>query len=714
MGRKQDYRKLKATKLYDDVALAEKIGLVGWGTAEVLQRLRAATDPKERSALAQSLREECGAALKEHYAAQQAPREAKRPRPAQGALVEGEGGDDDTPEGTPTAPQRPGPAKRRRDSDTEFRPHTGGAASTSMPQPASDEESSSSDEEAPPPQPPAPAAPPMPQEDMRLTTEEVAESLSGMRRLTLPDTKQPEAATSPHAERILTQLRKFMLPPGGADEASVEVQGMLKPGVEPMEHQRRTALFLRDAVDYFRVAGNALDCGMGKTLSTIVYVLHMRLRHETQLAVIYGKGMLFGTWEQEITRCLPEESYVLANVGSASFATIGEAHTWRQGALDRVRAGLREGKLVFLYLQLHVLNKPFGVTGLVAGVVRLANGNASLIVEESHEQCRNLNVPSEALGAIARECRRGVVLVSGTPVMTDPEEARHMIVMASGELHRDIDAPNALKVWQALCFRGKSDAALPPLHTWMLRVPGVQGRALQGLTGQARSRAIVHGNRVEASEHTKFQAAAAAALALTGKGRGTLVCAENRAGVQQLREMLRPTLEQGGGGCFLLCGDTTDPEREEALSSMRGLCAAGRPVVVIATPQVAGAGLNMQALSAVVVVGLYWAVQELQQTVARVHRIGQSRGCLCIALVTGQEDQTLLDIMQEKMHSTAAYYGDKSGLMLPRDHVERLGVCEVEAVGGIVEEMRACLEEGTAGPPSDRGAAKWPLLCKGA
>ena len=156
------------------------------------------------------------------------------------------------------------------------------------------------------------------------------------------------------------------------------------------------------------------------------------------------------------------------------------------------------------------------------------------------------------------------------------------------------------------------------------------------------------------------------------------------------------------------------PEREEALSSMRGLCAEGRPVVVIATPQVAGAGLNMQALSAVVVVGLYWAVQELQQTVARVHRIGQTRGCLCIALVTGQEDQTLLDIMQEKMHSTAAYYGDKSGLMLPRDHVERLGVCEVEAVGGIVEEVRACLEEGTAGPPSDRGAAKWPLLCKGA
>ena len=453
--------------LHDIVALAERRGLAGWNTAEVLQRLRAVADRREKSALAQSLRDECGEALKADDAAQQAPSQAKRPRPAQGALVEGDTDDDDNHRDRPTALQQgAAAAKRRRNSDAEFRPPTGGEASTSIPQP--DEESSSSDDEAPPPQPAPPGAPPMPQEDMRLTTEEVTESLSGMRRLTLPDTKQPEAATSPHAERILTQLRKFMLPPGGADEASVEVQAMLKPGVEPMEHQRRTALFLRDAVDYFRVAGNALDCGMGKTLSTIVYVLHMRLRHETQLAVIYGKGMLFGTWEQEITRCLPEGSYVLANVGSASFATIGEAHTWRQGALDGVRAGLREGKLVFLYLQLHVLNKPFGVTGLVAGVVRLANGNASLIVEESHEQCRNLNVPSEALGAIARECRRGVVLVSGTPVMTDPEEARHMMVMASGELHRDIDAANALKVWQALCFRGKSDAALPLLHTWML------------------------------------------------------------------------------------------------------------------------------------------------------------------------------------------------------------------------------------------------------
>jgi superfamily II DNA/RNA helicase len=246
----------------------------------------------------------------------------------------------------------------------------------------------------------------------------------------------------------------------------------------------------------------------------------------------------------------------------------------------------------------------------------------------------------------------------------------------------------------------------------MLRVPAVPAHKLQGLTAQVKARAVVYGNGVEASEHPKFQAAAAAAIALADSGRGTLICAENRAGVQQLREMLRAGLEARQGKCFLLSGDTPDSEREGALAEMRTLCASGRPVVVIATPQVAAAGLNMQDLSAVLLVGLFWTMQDLRQTVARAHRIGQKRGCLCVALVTGREDQAQLDIMQRKTRSTAAYYGDQSAHMLRDDHIERLGVCEVGGVAGAVGQMLARLDEGKPGPEHAQGAAPWPLFCR--
>ena len=686
---------------YEALLLAETRGLSGWTMDEVYARVKSASNKRKSAA---TILQECKDALAVSDAQMKEPRNNKRDRPIAGGYAESaDEGSDHEPKPPTDAPTKP-PAKPMAedpayipDKRPEAASHTGEAA----PEGKEDAEESSSseeeDEQTPTPDAPIPTEP---QPDLRLTEEEIAEFSDSS---PIPFPKEATTVKSPEAEAMITALRALKTTSEGGEELFSKVQPLLRPEAVPMEHQKRAAKFLRDAIAKFNVAGNALGCGLGKTFTTILYVLHTK-----GMGVICGKAVLYETWRQEIARVMPEGSYTVANIGAESFRSIRGGYVWRTGVLDPVLASLGRGSPVFLYVHQHVLNMPHDLLSLVTELIDMAAEGATLIVEESHEYCRTRNVPCEALGALARRCR-GTVFISATPIMGDGDEARHMMQTGNGHLPRKLDPSDALKVWRELCFRAGEDTALPPLGTWILRVPPVQG--LSGLSGQAQSRAAVHGNGVDASAHTKYQAAAAAVLALIKDGCSPLVCMENRKGAAQFREMLLPQL--GDTRCFVLSGDTPEAERETALGDVQRLHGEGQRTVVCVTPQVGGAGLNLQSLGAVVLVGLPWSKQDIEQIVARVHRIGQAQPCLCVVLVTGEADQEVLNCVQEKMRSTAAFYGDNSRFLLPKDHIDRLGVCPIEGVAAAVGDMRARLMGNSpAQCANHEGAAQWALFTR--
>ena len=683
------------------IELAEERGILDkdgrpWSMQTVREQLAHSGENTRdgRRRFLKSLHEECLAALAESDEQLKAPTDGSRARVIAGTYADPASGSDDEPLL---------PASTARSAlDAEFVPPPGTRVSAGEKRKAAPESGGSSSESSEDEPRDDAAAPPPPDQpdhpDPQMTEADLAE-ISDPHPIPFPPERQ--GVRSPEAQKMIDTLQRLKADAGAHGPLWEKVRDLLKEDAVPMEHQKRTAQFLHTAVSEFNMAGNGLPCGMGKTFATIMYVLN-----SGTMGVICGKKALYETWRREIARVMPEGSYAVIKIGPSSFGSIGGQPVHKAGVVKPLLAALREGRQVFLYVQMHVLNTPYGVLSLIMGMIEMAPQGATLIVEESHEQCRKCNVPGAALAALSR-VSEGTVFVSATPIMTNSDEAKHMFAIGNGKLPRGVDPDDALKVWRSICFQ-EGAVAMPPLSTWLLRVPPVEG--LEGLAGQARSRASIHGNGIEAREHSKYLAGEKAVLTLLEHGCSPFVCMENRKGATQFCEMLRPHLEKEGVECFVLSGETTEEQREIAQERVRELHGQGQRVVVCATPQVGGAGLNLQPLSAVLLMGLPWSKQDMEQIVARVHRIGQLEPCICVAFVTGAADQEVLTCIQDKMRHTRDFYGDQEHHLLPSDHIESLGVCAVEDVGRVVCEMRESMR-GSIGP-THAGASKWALFTK--
>jgi superfamily II DNA or RNA helicase len=690
-----------------------------------LTELRGIPNKQARRKRAKEIAQDCQAKLDELHAARELPSARKRPRAEAGAMKDRS---DSEEEDAGEAVEQTKKAKTTEDDDPDFvaadlteemtaeappveaRPEEGAP---------SDAASSEDEDEEADPEEDAAGLEEMPTIDALTMTREDTACLTDTSAIPfLPEAPKAESREAEEMIACLEGLKSAEPPSGWFDGLDTR----LKAGVEPMEYQKRTVKFLHDSISAYKVAGLALGCGLGKTFTALMYLLKEMQIHGRRLCLVNGKKMLYETWAREISGMLCEGTYTVANIGASSFRQIDGFPVWKDAVLQPIEAGLSEGRLVILYVQSHVLNNPHGLLGLLMGVVDMAPEGATLMVEECHEHCRNNNVPSEALLALAKACK-GTVFISATPVMGDGDEARHMMLTGDCKLPREISQSDALKVWRALCFRmGQADVAgqirLPPLATWILRVPPLEISAAEASTSQARNRAVVHGNGVATETHTKYQAAVEAAVTLVERGCSPCICAENRKGVAAVKRMLEDTLEAMGVKevrCFLLSGDVSDAQRESTMETMRQLHEEGKVTCVCITPQVAGAGLNMPFLGAMLVIGMTWTAQELEQIIARIHRLGQKKPCLCITMAIGgpnSPDQGVVARVQDKMTATSAFYGQFEDKFLPDTFIDDLGVCPIEDVGAVVKSMHSALLAGTGLETVHEAAGLWSLFSR--
>lgn len=122
------------------------------------------------------------------------------------------------------------------------------------------------------------------------------------------------------------------------------------------------------------------------------------------------------------------------------------------------------------------------------------------------------------------------------------------------------------------------------------------------------------------------------------------------------REVLQAlTVDAARQGIDYACitGDTTNRQAEVDRFQNIGRCR-----LFFGQIQAAGTGINLTAASDLLLVEQSWVPSDNDQAAQRVHRIGQSRGCLVrYAVLAGSIDERVTRVLARKMETVSALWG---------------------------------------------------------